>query len=188
MTTYNTITARRTVRKFKQMPISAEQLASYVNAARLAPSAANLQPLRYVAVHTPEMCEKLFPLLKWAGYLNGAYTPAESERPTAYVAVCADTSVRNTYWEVDAGAAIENLILAALEDGVGACWMGAIDRPAIRELLALPEHLELRYVVALGYPAEQPQEVAFDGDVKYYLDGDTLCVPKRTLEDVLTVL
>ena len=88
---------------------------------------------------------------------------------------------------MDIGAAVENLILAALSDGVGACWMGSIDRPKIGELLHLPEYLTLSCVVALGYPEEDPKEVAVREDnIRYYLDEtDTLCVPKRALTDVL---
>ncbi|MBO5060624.1 MAG: nitroreductase family protein [Clostridia bacterium] len=179
--------SRRTIRKFKQTPLSGEQLMRYIDAARVAPSAANLQPLKYIAVKNTEMVEKIFGLVKWAGYLASEYNPKEDERPTAYIAVCADTAVRKAGYEIDVGAAVENLILSAFSDGVGACWMGAVDRPKISELLGLPENLVLSCVVALGYPAEQPKEVKVtDGNIKYYLNEEnTLCVPKRDLEDVI---
>jgi len=81
---------------------------------------------------------------------------------------------------------VENIILSALEDGVGACWMGAIDRPKISEILNLPENLILSCVVALGFSAETPQEVEIkDDDIKYYLENGTLCVPKRNESEVL---
>lgn len=179
--------ARRTIRKFKQTPISKEQLAEYIDAARVAPSAANLQPLKYIAVQSAEMVEKMFELVKWAAYLAPDYNPKEGERPAAYIVVCADESVRKNGYELDAGAAIENLIISALADGVGSCWMGSVDRPKTAELLALPENLVICGVVALGYPAETPKEVEMtEGDVKYYQDKEnTLCVPKRSLDDVL---
>ena len=61
-----------------------------------------------------------------------------------------------------------------------------MDRAALRQLLNLPEHLTITHVVALGYAAESPREVAMaEGDVKYYLENGTLQVPKRALEDVL---
>jgi len=101
--------------------------------------------------------------------------------------VCADTKIRENGYDIDIGAAVENLILSALADGVGACWMGAIDRPKISELLELPEALTLSCVVALGYPAESPKEAEVKNEnIKYYLDDNsTLCVPKRSLEDVI---
>ncbi len=179
--------SRRTIRKFQQRPLSPAQLAGYIDAARVAPSGANLQPLKYIAVQSAEMADKLFPLVRWAGYLAPDYNPGSGERPTAYVAVCADTAIRQTGYEADMGAAVENLILAALADGVGACWMGAVDYPKISELLGIGEPLRLLCVVALGYPAESPQEVAVEQDnIKYYIGADgTLQVPKRALEEVL---
>lgn len=184
---YELIKSRRTIRKFKQTPLSEAQLLRYVDAARHAPSAGNLQPLKYAVVHSRAMTEKIFPLVKWAAYLAPLYNPEEEERPTAYVVVCADTSIRQSDYETDVGAAVENLILSAWADGVGSCFMGAIDRPKIGELLKLPANLKIICVVALGYPAEMPKIVELeDDDIQYYLnDEGTLCVPKRNLEDVL---
>ncbi len=178
---------RRTIRKFRQEKLTDKQLRVYINAARVAPSGANLQPLKFIVVSSDEMTAKLFPLVKWAGYLAPAYNPAEKERPVAYVAVCADLSIRAAGYEADAGAAIENLILSALSDGVGACWMGAIDVKKISELLELEDNLKLLYMVALGYPDESPQESKMENnDVKYYLGEDrSLHVPKRTLDEVI---
>ena len=137
------IKSRRTIRKFKDEPLTAEQLKRYIDAARVAPSAANIQPLKYIAVASPDMSEKIFPLVKWAGYLAGEYNPKDGEHPTAYIAVCADTSIRQSGYDVDMGAAVENMILAALADGVGACWMGSIDHEKISELLEIPDNLKL---------------------------------------------
>ena len=81
---------------------------------------------------------------------------------------------------------MENIILAALEEGVGSCWIGSVDRPALKALLNLPEEIAITHVVALGYPAEDPKEAAVeDGNIKYYLENGTLMVPKRAREEVL---
>ena len=71
--------------------------------------------------------------------------------------------------------------------GVGSCIMGAIDRPALTKLLALPEKMRLCCMVALGYPTHKSHLVEMqNGSVKYYLDetGD-YCVPKRGMDEVL---
>ncbi len=178
--------SRRTIRKFKQTPLSKEQLIRYIDAARVAPSGANLQPIKYVAIQSKEMVNKILPLVKWAGYLAPNYNPKGNEHPTAFIAVCADTTIRKNEFDIDIGAAIENLIISALSDGVGACWMKAIDYKKITEILKLPENLTLSCVIALGYPAEEPQEAEFEGDVKYYLnENGTLCVPKRSIDEVV---
>lgn len=180
------ILKRRTIRKFEQKPIEIEQLKSYVNTARVAPSAANLQPLKYVIVNTKEMTDKVFETLKWAGYLKGEYNPKENERPTAYIVVCADTCISKANFDLDVGAAVENIILSALLDGVGSCWLGSVDRDKLREILSIPSTLSISCVVALGYPLEAPKEAAAkDGDIKYYLEDSTLNVPKRSLDEII---
>ena len=179
------IKSRRTIRKFEQKPLTKEQLAEYIDAARVAPSAANLQPLKYIVVQSKDMADKMFPLVKWAGYLAPDYNPKEDERPTAYIVVCADTVIRKTGYEMDVRASVENIILAALAEGVGACWMAAIDRDEIRKLLDIPESYDIPCLVAMGYPKENPKEVGITTGVKYYLDDNTLCVPKRDMDEVL---
>lgn len=180
------ILKRRTIRKFDQKALSNEQLTAYVNAARVAPSAANLQPLKYAIVNTKEMTDRVFGTLKWAGYLKGEYNPKENERPTAYIVVCVDSSISKANFDLDVGAAVENIILSALFDGVGSCWLGSVDRDALREMLSIPSTLSISCVVALGYPSEAPKEAAAkDGDIKYYLEDGTLNVPKRSLEEII---
>ena len=187
MNIYEFIKSRRTIRKFKQDELSVEQLQKYIDVARVAPSAANIQPLKYIVVKSREMSEKMFLLVKWAGYLATEYNPEEGERPTAYVVVCADTTIRKAGYDMDIGAAVENMMLCALADNVGACWMLSIDRDEIRKLLSIDEHLEISCVVAMGYLAETPKEALVEnGDIKYYLDKtNTLCVPKRQMGDII---
>ena len=180
------IKSRRTIRKFKQEPIASDKLAGYIDCARVAPSAANLQPLKYITVSGCEMAEKMFPLVKFAGYLAPDYNPKDGEHPTAYIVICADKSIRETGYDIDVGAATANIILSALADGIGTCWMAAIDREAIHKLLELPENLVISCVLAMGYPSESPKEVEMtEGNVKYYLEDDTLCVPKRSMDEIL---
>lgn len=180
------ITQRRTIRKFTPQPLTSQMLKKYVDAARVAPSAANLQPLKYVTVTKRYMTDKVFETLKWAGYLKGEYTPKENERPTGYIVICVDSNISHANYDMDVGAAVEHIILSALEDEVGACWLGSVERPRLKRLLGLSDELEISCVVALGYPLESPQAVEINGqDVKYYLDGDVLKVPKRTMNEIL---
>ena len=110
------IRKRRSIRRFKQDPIPLETLKKAVDAARLAPSAANIQPLRYILVVNSDLRKKMFPALKWAGYIAPRGDPPPGEEPTAYVLVVVNKDVARSDYQLDAGAAIENLILTALED------------------------------------------------------------------------
>lgn len=186
MNVYEAISRRRTIRKFKQDPISRDILERLVDAARLAPSGSNLQPVKYSIVNDKDKVDRIFEQVKWAGYIAPAGNPGEGERPVAFIIILADTEIRKSGYELDVGAAAQNIFLAAEEEGIGTCWIGAINRDKIREILNIPEHLIINTAVALGYKGEEPVIEAEDGSIKYYKDEKgVLHVPKRKLEDVL---
>ena len=186
MSIYELILKRRTIRSFKPEQVTEELLNKLVNAGRLAPSGANLQPLEFIVVNNSELVNKVFPSLKWAGYIAPAGNPPEGKRPTAYVIVLINTEIRSQGGEVDAAAAIENMILAALEDGVGSCWLGAIDRDKLRTLFNIPQNYRVDSVLALGYPDESPVLEEVTDSIKYLKDENgVLHVPKRRRSDVV---
>ncbi len=175
---------RRTIRKFEQKPIAKKKLKHLINYARLAPFAANVQALRYKIINDKSMCEKIFPYLKWAGYLEKG-APEKEFRPTAYIAVLGDTTVKENF-ETDAGAAITAILLGAYDFGLGACWIGSVKKKETSKLLKLSDKHELLYIIALGYPAEASKECRFRQNQKYFYDKDgILNVPKLSLEDVI---
>jgi len=182
---YETIVGRRTIRKFRQEPVPRDVLERLVDAARLAPSAANLQPLEYVVVDAAGPRAEVFPCLKWAAYIAPAGDPGPGEEPTAYVVTLANTKIREKMFEYDIGAAMENMILAALEEGLGSCWMLSIDRDKLRSILGVPENYRIDSVLALGYPAEEPAAEVMGDSCRYWKDeAGRLHVPKRTLSSV----
>jgi nitroreductase len=183
---YDLILKRRTIRRFKQQPITEPILKKIVNTGRLAPSGANLQPLEFIIVNDPELVEQVFPSVKWAGYIAPAGDPPEGARPVAYILVLINTAIKPKHGEVDAAAAIENMILTALDDGVGSCWMGAIDREQLRTMLSIPPKYDIDSVLALGYPDESPVIEDMENSIRYWKDEKgVLHVPKRKLEDII---
>lgn len=178
---------KRTYRKFTQERIADDIIGEIVEAARLASSGANRQGLKFVVVKEPANVAGLNSFVKWAGYLpKETGTPGPEEIPVLFIAVLQDTSVAPAS-DIDAGLAIGNMTACAWAHGVGSCIMGAIERPAIKEMLSVPECCVLNSVVAFGYPLKKSYVVDMkDGDIKYYLDenGDT-CVPKRPAEEVI---
>jgi len=187
MTVYEAITKRRTIRKYKQDKISDEILLKLVNSARLCASAANIQPLKYMVVKSDDKCNDVFSTLKWAGYFtDGSGCPKDGEKPVSYIIILGDTNIKTSF-ETDAGAAITNMMLTAYEEGIGSCWFGSVDRDKLRELLNIPEHLKIVYVLSLGYQMEESTECPIkDGDVKYFRNQDgSISVPKRTMGEVM---
>ncbi len=188
MTFEELVVRNRSYRRFDPaQPVSREALEQFVDLARKTPSAANLQPLKYLVVAGQGPCGELLPHLRWAGALKDWDGPAEGERPTGYVVLLLDTDIAKGAG-CDHGIAAQTMCLAAVEGGLGGCMLGAIDRPAIREAFAIPDRYEILLVVAFGVPAETCVLEAIDpgGDVTYYRDASgTHHVPKRPLSEVL---
>lgn len=180
---------RRTYRRFLQdKQVSQDIIDDILTAQRCASSAANLQPLRYVVVKTPEVVEQVFPLVKWAARLPKELgTPKDGEHPTLFIVVLYEHEKKTGWTDIDAGLAISNMTLAAWSHGIGSCVMGSIDREQIRKTLDIEEDLAIHSVIAFGYPAHQSKIVDLKGgDISYYLDKNLdYCVPKRLLKDVV---
>jgi nitroreductase len=186
MRLYDLIVSRRTIRQFKPVPIARSLLEKLINAARLAPSAGNLQPLQFVVVDEEGTRKEIFACLRWAGYIAPEGNPKPGHEPEAYVITLANTTVREKGYEYDIGAAMENMILAAWEERLGACWLISVDRHKIAEILRIPEGYKVDCVLALGYPAEKPVVEKLKDSAKYWKDDkDILHVPKRILTDII---
>lgn len=175
----------RSFRRFAQTPRpSRSELQELVATARLTASGGNLQPIRYWLVDTPEACTAIFPLTRWAGLLKD-WNPEPSEAPTAYILILSAKGGATP--QADAGIAMQTLLLAAAEQGIGGCMLGSIDRPAITTALGIPKDLEILYVVALGKPAERAVlEDAVDGNTAYYrTPNEVHHVPKLPLRTLI---
>ena len=183
---YDMIVSRRSVRQFRPDRVPRLVLERIVEAGRLAPSAANLQPLEFILVDEEAVRLEVFPCLKWAAYIAPAGNPGPGREPTAYVVVLANTAVREKGYEYDVGAAMENMILAGLTEGVASCWLLSVDRERLREILMVPESHKIDSVLALGYPAEKPAAEEMKDSCRYWKDADgAFHVPKRKLKDVI---
>ncbi len=181
---YEKIRSQRTIRKYLQKTVPEEVLSKCVDAARLSPSAANLQPLKYIIINNQKLLKKVFSTLSWAGYIQN-YRPSEEEMPRAYIVILVDEKISRTP-NHDAGIAAMSISMVAYDEGLGSCILGAVDREKLGEILSVPMGLTIVLVVALGYPAENPVvDMVKAGDIKYWLDENgVLHVPKRDLKDV----
>ncbi len=182
------IKTRRSIRKFLNKKVKLSLIKKAIDSARYAPSAANLQFLEFLVITKKNLKEKIFPHLKWAGYLYPKGTPSEKERPASYIMVLINKYKSQRPDLRDVGAGVQNILLSLHYFGIASCWIAAINKKEIKKILKLPNFLELDSVIALGYPAHKSKVVKFKGSVKYYLDkSGTLCVPKRPLKEILFI-
>ncbi len=181
----------RTVRRFvNNKPLSRELLLDLIELARLGGSARNAQVLRYMIINKGGLCEQIFPLLGWAGYLSDWPGPVPGEHPPAYIICILDKVLlqgaeHEAYF--DLGISTQNLLLGAAAKGIFGCRIGAFS-PKIHQQLHLGQRYKVLLVLALGYPAEKVilEEVGADDDIRYWRDDNHVHhVPKRSLADIL---
>ncbi len=177
---------RRTIRRYKQTPLSSDTLKKMIDFARLAPMGLNNQFLEYIIVINPELRNNLFPLLKWSAFLpETERAPEEGRHPTAYIIVLVNTKIKPQS-DFEVGAAVENILLGAMKFGIGSCWMGSINREKIRELFEIPKYYNIKHVISLGYPDEKSVIEPYDDSFKYWKDADgVMHVPKRDINDII---
>ncbi len=182
------ILRNRSYRRFHQYePVATDTLKGFVNLARLSPSAANLQELKYILSNDAEYNKMIFSCLAWAGYLKDWHGPSEGERPSAYIVILGDTTI-GTKHAVNPGIAAQSILLGATEKGLGGCIFGSIDREALRSKLSIDPQFEILLVIALGRPLEEVviEEVGTDNNIKYWRDDQQKHhVPKRKLVDII---
>ena len=177
----------RSYRRFSQKPLSREFLVGLVDLARLTASGGNQQPLKYTVVSDPATNAAVFPTLAWAGSLKDWDGPAPGERPTGHIVILHDTTISQSPGH-DPGIAAQTIALGAMDEGVGCCMLGSVQRTKLAAILGLPEHLHIVLVLAFGYPGETIvlEAPTPTGKVTYYRDRASVHhVPKRPLREVL---
>lgn len=184
---YNSILSRRSIRRFQQKPIKLEILKKMVNTGRLAPSAANLQPLEFFIVNEKNLCDQIFETICWAGYIKPKWTPAVNERPSAYIVVLVNNE-KNPWYLRDVSFATQNIVLFAESLNIGSCILCNINKESIRKILNIPNNIIIDSLIALGYKAEKSVVEDYSGSIEYWRDkNEVLHVPKRKIEDIIHI-
>ena len=143
---------RYSVRAYKSDPVEENKLHQVLEAARLAPTAANRQPFQIVVVHTAGRETEL-------GRLYGREWFVQAPLIICACGMPAKSWVRSdgkNYNDVDVAIAMDHLVLAAANLGLGTCWIAAFDPAAVREVLGLHDDVEPIALTPLGYPADEP--------------------------------
>lgn len=155
MTVTEAIHSRRSIRKFKDIPVTKELLMTLADAGRLAPSASNLQAWKFIFVNEPGLVSKV-----------DLFSPGLSGKPPVILVICSDMDYALKHGSrnseiygcmMDASLAAENIMLAALENGLGTCAIKSYNDAAIRKLLHLPDHYRIEMLMSIGYPDGEPR-------------------------------
>ena len=156
------VSGRRSVRRFLDRPVEREKILACLEAARLAPSAENAQPWRFLVVDDPAIREKLS-----AKAFTGIYAMTKfAARAPVLILICCRVRIR-THWIgkqiqgvafqlIDIGIAGEHIALQAQELGLGTCWIGWFNQRRTRKIFKIPRQYKIVCLMALGYA--EPRE------------------------------
>jgi nitroreductase len=192
MDVYEAIKKRRSIRRFKDKAVPYEALEKCIDAARLAPSGRNQQVSEYIVINDAEVLPGIFENIGGSARLppdKGG--PTASQKPKAYIIVLinkdreGDANRRRiSYYDV--GLAAENIILTALEQGLGACPILMFHEADLKLLLEIPEGYDIALVITMGYPDESPVADVAGESLNIYVDNKGVRhVPKRQLKDII---
>jgi nitroreductase len=143
---------RYSVRAYKPVPVEDDKLNRILEAARLAPTACNMQPFQFIVIHTAGREEELKRIYRGSWFAKAPIV----------ICACAMESQGwrradgKSYAAIDLAIAVDHLVLAAADLGLGTCWVGAFDVKATREILKLPPNVEPVIFIPLDYADDKP--------------------------------
>jgi nitroreductase len=147
------IAKRYSVRAYKPNPVEDHKLQKVLEAARIAPTAANRQPFQLIVIHTQGRQDELQRIYRREWFVQ------------APLIICAvgvsrhgwvRSDDKRRYQDVDVAIVMDHLILEATNQGLGTCWIAAFNAKVAREILELPDEVEPLIFTPLGYPADVP--------------------------------
>ncbi|MCD6399306.1 nitroreductase family protein [candidate division WOR-3 bacterium] len=143
---------RRSIRHYRDKPVSKKDIIALLEAGMAAPSANDKKPWHFVVITDREKLDGLAKIHPYAEMLTEA---------TLCIAVCGDLKISSRYWVQDCSAATENILIAAANIGLGAVWLGCHPRierkKLLKDFLRIPEDIELLSLIAAGHPAEKKE-------------------------------
>ena len=153
----NIISKRRSVREYTTEDIEQEKIDYLMECARLAPSAVNYQPWKFIIVKSTEK----------KALLHQCYHREWFAHAPLYIIALADTtqswkrsSDEKDHGDIDVTIALEHIVLAATEKGLGTCWVCNFNVDLCKQLFNLPDNLVPIALIPIGYPAKETEEVS----------------------------
>lgn len=184
------LAARRMVRNYTEVGIDREKLERVAASALRAPSAGNSQAIAVVVVTDSELRARIADIAEEAAYVAAGFDPWISRAPAHIVIAVSEKVYRDRYaepdklgpdgeiawpvpfWWIDAGAAMMAVLLAAVDEGLGAGFLGVHSLPDLAGVLDIPDHFHPIGVITLGYPAPDRRSGSLDR-------------PKKTVDDLV---
>ena len=169
--------SRRSIRVYQDKTIPQDLLLQILEAGRWAPTGANLQPWHFIVVTDPETRSEIGDVARFL-FIKSSHV----EKAPVVLVLGFDTR-KGRYGRYDVTLAGANMITMATHLGLGTCWIGAFDEPKVKEILKIPENIEVIGLITLGYPGENtevPPRVELDKIVHWESWSD---VRRQTLRD-----
>jgi len=148
---------RKSIRDFLDRPVEREKIMMCLQAARIAPSASNSQPWKFIVVDDRQLKDKLCKAAFSGIYSFNSFCKTApviivivSEK-SKFLARVGGMFRGTQYYLIDIGIAGEHLVLQAEDLGLGTCWMGWFDEGAVKSILNVPEEKKIDVLIALGY-------------------------------------
>jgi len=161
MEVFEAIEKRRSIRKYKPSSIPNENLKKILEAARLAPSAGNRQPWRFMVIRSPERKKLLAEAARNQMFLMDA---------GVIIVALADPEASPKWCKQDTMIAMEHMVLASTGLGYGTCWIGAFEEELVKQLLGVPERIAVVALLPIGVPDEKPQPKPRKGFGQIFFD------------------
>ncbi len=145
------IRRRQSIRDYEDKPVPEEKLMNVLEAGRLAPSGNNSQSWKFIVVKEPKRRQELAQAANWQTFIG--------EAPVIIVAVATNAERVMTCgvpaYPVDLAIAVDHMTLAAVDEGLGTCWIGAFSQEKVKEILKIPERYKVVTLFPLGFPKRE---------------------------------
>lgn len=159
------VAQRRSIRRYLDKPVEREKILTCLEAARLAPSADNVQPWRFLVIDDPELKDKLA-----KDFFSGIYSVSKfaAKAPVLIMILARLDILANrigkqiqgvNFYLIDTGIAGEHIVLQAEELGLGTCWIGWFNSRKARKVLNIPKKYKIVSLLSMGYYEKKPSHV-----------------------------
>lgn len=158
------IRTRQSDRSYSDRSVEKEKVERITEAGRLAPSACNAQPWKFIIVENRELLDQLAVaasarLLGMNSFVSQAPLQIVVVREKANMSSRIGATVKNKdYSRIDIGIASENICLQARAEGLGSCMIGWFDEKMVKKLLRIPSSKRVELIITIGYPAKEVRE------------------------------